>query len=442
MKTTTPDWRGTIALAVILGLAPASITHAGDWPALGRDSSRNAATPEKGAPTDWQIQKPARDKTPAQLAKNVRWEARLGSNNLASPVVAGGLVWVGTNNDVPRDPKKKEDAAVLMCFRETDGKFLWQYVSPRLDSEHEDFDRNSLNCSPLAEGDRLYFTTNRGDVVCLDIAALRAGKGEPRVVWKLDTRKELGVRLWAYSMLGKFTCSIGPSYKGRLYVTTGNGTGENSKTVPAPKAPSLVCLDAKTGKVLWSDASPGKGIMLAQWSSPLVAEVKGKGQVIAAQGDGWLRSFDALTGKLLWKFDLNPKKATPYKVGGGGERNFPLATPVLYENRVYIATGQEIDDGPNVGHLWCIDITKTPKNEAKDLSPVGDDFDPKSKVNADSALVWHYGGLVVPKPKGDESEWVFGRTMSNVAVHDGLVIAPELGTFREWPGPGSFIVRL
>ena len=69
-----------------------------------------------------------------------------------------------------------------------------------------------------------------------------------------------------------------------------------------------------------------------------------------------------------------------------------------------------------------------PKNKEKDLSPVGDNFDPRAEVNKDSGLVWHHGGLIVPKPK-KERDIVFGRTMSNVAIHDGMVIAVEIGGF-------------
>ena len=36
---------------------------------------------------------------------------------------------------------------------------------------------------------------------------------------------------------------------------------------------------------------------------------------------------------------------------------------------------------------------------AKDLSPVDDNFDPKDPKNANSGLVWHYGGMIDPKPK-------------------------------------------
>jgi outer membrane protein assembly factor BamB len=170
--------------------------------------------------------------------------------------------------------------------------------------------------------------------------------------------------------------------------------------------------------VLWQDASPGKDIMWASWSSPIVAEVKGRAQVIHAQGDGWLRSFDPLTGKLLWKFDLNPKKAKPYKFGGTGEKNFPTATPVLYDGRVYIATGQYPEDGPGVGHLWCIDPTKEPKAADRDVSP----------GTKEPAVIWHYGGKL-PKPKKDGRTYAFGRSVSSVAIHNGLVIATEVNGY-------------
>ena len=137
------------------------------------------------------------------------------------------------------------------------------------------------------------------------------------------------------------------------------------------------------------------------------------------------------TGELLWKFDCNPKKATPYKPGGRGQQCFIVATPVVYDNKLlHRRRPGARDDGNGVGHLWCIDITKTPKNKDKDLSPVNDNFDPKAAVNKDSGLVWHHGGPVLPKPK-DGREYVFGRTMSTVAVHDGLVYAAELAGYLQ-----------
>jgi outer membrane protein assembly factor BamB len=404
----------SVAAVILLSVSPRVL--GADWPMMGRTASRNAVSPEKGPPVRWSFEEGKRS--------NIKWAADLGGRNCASPVVASGLVWVGTNNTRPRDPKESGDASVLMCFRESDGKFLWQYVSPRLDDEGQDFPRAAINCAPLAEDGRLYFTTNRAEVVCLNVRRLQEGKGEPTLLWKLDMRKEHGVVPVAPQCPGLgFTCSIGASYENRIYVITGNGVGPGGKAVPSPEAPSLLCLDRDTGKVLWKDSSPGKAILQSQWSSPLLIEGRGKAQVVVGQGDGWVRSFDGKTGELLWKFDANPKSAVWKPVRG--TRNFIPATPVACDGKVYIASGHGPADSGGVGHLWCIDPHREPRNETKDISPVEDNFDPRAKVNAASGLVWHHGGPVEPAPRKGRP-YHFGRTLSSVAVHEGLVIAPEL----------------
>jgi outer membrane protein assembly factor BamB len=71
------------------------------------------------------------------------------------------------------------------------------------------------------------------------------------------------------------------------------------------------------------------------------------------RGDGWLYGFNAVTGEQLWKFDLNPKDAVWPET-----RNNCIATPVFYEGKVFIATGQDPEKGDGVGHMYCIDPTK------------------------------------------------------------------------------------
>ncbi len=372
---------------------------------LGRDGTHNAVSPEKDPPIRWNVKKP----------ENILWQARLGDNGFAPPIVSGGLVWIGTNNQRPRDPHFKDVAAVLMCFRASDGQFLWQYLSPRLENEHQDGPGLAIRCAPLDEGDRLFFTTNRWEVVCLDIGPLKRGKGEPRLLWKLDMIEKLGVAPVGGhpGCYPRYTPSLA-LYKDRLYTLTGNGVDEAGTSVPAPNAPSLICLDRNSGKVLWHDKSPGKNILEGQWSSPLVIEVKGRAQVIAAQGDGWVRSFDALTGKPIWQFDSNPKDAVwNPRNRNTTTRNFFLATPVYAGGRVYIANGQGSEFATGPGRLFCIDPTRE-----GDVSPELPDGPGKGKPNPNSAAVWCFEG------KGGKRAESMQRTTSNVVVHEGLVIAP------------------
>jgi outer membrane protein assembly factor BamB len=76
-------------------------------------------------------------------------------------------------------------------------------------------------------------------------------------------------------------------------------------------------------------------------------------QLVSAQGDGWVRGYEATTGKKLWEFDTNPKDSVWPRT-----RNELIATPVIFENKVYIANGQDPEHGEGVGHFYVIDATK------------------------------------------------------------------------------------
>src|SRR5262245_25306475 len=166
----------TLVAATPLLPAPAA---GADWPMLGRDATRNPASPEKGPPAWWQLAH--RDEAGTEHpARNVRWRADLGTYAAGDPVVSGGLVWVGTNNRRPRDPKDKALAGVLMCFREADGRFLYQHVTRAPAGSHlADLNWTGHTSSPLAVGDRVWFTTALAEVMCLDVGPLRRGEGPP-----------------------------------------------------------------------------------------------------------------------------------------------------------------------------------------------------------------------------------------------------------------------
>jgi outer membrane protein assembly factor BamB len=415
-----------VLASVVVASVSFAIARVADWPMLGRDATRNAVSPEKNPPTRWQT---------GEVEENVKWKAALGSISYSDPVVSGGLVWIGTNNTVPGKYDQAADASVLLCLRESDGRPLYRYVSPRLPQGRvHDSPLSSMACSPLIENDRLWFTTNRGEVVCLDIGPLlrskdkdeRITRDDAKVLWKLDLMRELNVFIRGASMAICHTCSIA-GWKDYVYVITGNGAPYH-QDVPRPEAPSLVCLDKRTGKVVWQDSSPGTNILEGQWSSPLVIEAGGQAQVIAPQGDGWLRSFDAATGKPLWWFDINLKESR-WKLAGS-DRRMMLATPVYYEGRVYIGSGLPPEYGESGGRLCCIDPTKRGDISTelaldaannllahRRLQAVDTARGERAVPNPNSGLVWEFA------PIGKTFEQRMHGTLSNVAIDQGLVIA-------------------
>lgn len=421
----------SVVIALVLG---ENSTLAADWPMLGRDGTRNSVSAETGAPTLWcPEQRRRKDDHVLREPHGIRWSARPGSISFASPVVSGGLVWIGGGDSRPRGKDGEEGfVSLLKCFSVADGKQVYEYVSPMLSNNwQQDAGWSGLGSSPLIEGDRLWITTNRSEVLCLDIGPLVRGEGAPREVWKLDLVKKFDTNPRVALMGPPRPCSIGPSWKGRIFVTINNGVSDDQITIPRPDAPSLVCLNKDTGEVYWKDNSPGANILMSQFASPTIAEIAGSVQVIVPQSDGWLRAFNPETGAMLWEFDVNPKTAS-YTISGQGDRNDLFANAVVYEDRVYVASGRDAEQGEGVGRLVCVDPTKrgdvsselAVNAEGKPLprrrlQAVDTKAGEKAIPNPNSALIWEF------VRSGEEFPDQMHRMLGSVAISKGLVIAAD-----------------
>ena len=360
-----------------------------EWPMWGGTADRNMVSSMKGVPTEWDV----------KTKKNIKWVADLGSQSYGNPVVAGGMVFVGTNNELLRDPKQGGDRGVLMAFRESDGQFLWQQAHAKLESGRaNDWPFQGVASSPLVENRRLYYVSNRGVLLCVDIDGFHdkendgpfkdeklTGMNDADVIWQYDMMEEVGA--YPHNL-----ANSSPVIAGNLiYVSTSNGQDESHVNVPSPKAPSIIALDKETGKLSWEDNSVQERILHGQWSTPSVGMIGGVLQVVSAQGDGWVRGYEAQSGKKLWEFDTNPKDSVWPRT-----RNEVIATPVIHENRVYIANGQDPEHGEGVGHMYAIDATKR-----GDITTTG--------------KLWQYDKI--------------RRSISTAAVADGLVYISDFSGF-------------
>src|SRR5215471_9812825 len=369
--------------------ALASDPGTGDWPMWGGTPDRNMVSNMKGLPTTWDI----------KTKKNIKWVAALGSQTCGNVVVSGGMVFIGTNNEGLRDPKITGDKGVLMAFRESDGQFMWQMVHDKLAAGRvNDWPYQGVASSALVDGDRLYYVSNRAELVCLDTQGFRdkkndgpvtneklTGEFNADVVWIFDMIEEVG------SLPHNLANSSPVMYGDLIFVSTSNGQDESHVNIPSPKAPAIIALNKKTGKLVWEDNSVGDRILHGQWSSAAVGKIGDATQVVIGQGDGWVRGFEAVTGKKLWEFDMNPKDSVWPKT-----RNEVISTPVIYRDKVYIANGQDPEHGEGVGHLYAIDPTKR-----------GD--------ITQSGRIWHYDKI--------------RRSISTGAIYNGLLFYSDFSGF-------------
>lgn len=422
MTNTVVKWAVAIVAASVL-------TQAEDWPQWGgNDPGRNMYSSAKGLPDSFEPGKTKSGTEEIDLAttKNVKWVAKLGSQSYANPVVAGGKVFVGTNNESPRDKRHVGDRSILYALDEKSGKFLWQLVVPKLKSgKVNDWENLGLLAAPLVIGNRLWVVTSRCEVLCLDTEGMANGndgpyKDEAKYV-TLDTGKppiEPGPTdadiIWRYDMmeeLGVFphnasNCSV-ILVDGKLFVCTSNGQDWTHVNIPSPNSPSFIALDPKTGELLGEDnAAVGHRIYHGQWTSPSAGKVDGKWQVFFGGGDGVLYAVSTTPEKgsgqpktkifpnqpdleedpelnyikNVWWVDCVPPE---YKVKDGKPIKYPAAegpseinsTPVYYDNKVYVAIGQDPEHGEGVGRLVCID----PAGKTGDLTKTG--------------IVWDYKGI-------------------------------------------------
>ncbi len=332
----------TLTILALLPLA-ASPAFTADWHMWGGTPQRNMInTVEKNIPDTWDV----------ATGKNIKWISQLGSQSFGNPVVAGGKIFVGTNNQFERQPKVKGDKGVFMCFREADGKFLWQNAHDKLASGRvNDWPMQGICSTCNVDGNRVYYVSNRCELVCADVEGANDGTGSGKILWKLDMMKELGV--FPHNM-----SASSPNIDGELvYVVTSNGVDESHVVIPAPDAPSFIAVNKKTGEVVWDMARPRR-------QDPARPVVQPGDRRDRRREAGHLPRrrraavcLRAATGKELWTFQCNPE-GTVYKLGGRGTRNELIATPVIYKDRVYIAMGQDPEHGEGPGHMYAVDATR------------------------------------------------------------------------------------
>ena len=425
-----PIRTGLLALALATLCVVPWHTPAKDWPQWGGTDGKNMVSQEMGLPDSFVPGEKDSEtgRIKIETAKNVKWGLKLCQAIYSTPAVAAGKIFIGG-----RQPGQ----GLMMCLDEKTGKLLWQWQGPaRKVPEHIDGfligigpnpEALGVCSSPIVDGERVYFMAHNFVLVCLDINGQPPGPqaGRARVLWEFDLCDKFGV----------FPCDAAngsPVIDGDLlYVQTSNGVDRNMepakelrRKVPAPQAPNLIVLDKRTGRLVATDDAPiASRLLHGQWSSPSLGTVAGRKLVFYGGGDGFCYAFAALPSvpdkpvklETAWFCDCVPPeyKATgdldpvSYYVLGDKRRKGTvnkndgafvgvseiIATPVLCQNRVYVAIGRDPEHGRGRGALLCIDAAQT-----GDITQTG--------------KLWSYQGL--------------DRTLSTVSIAGGLLYVSDV----------------
>lgn len=370
------------AIPAVLVVSGVMTAQAEDRPQWGERHTRNMVSSETGLPADFD----------PETGRNVRWSTSLGGNAYGTPVIAGGKILIGANNETPRDPRIDGDYGVLLCLNEADGSLLWQLVAPRIGGDdYLDWPMIAMCAAPTVEGDRAYTVTNRHDLVCLDLTGQHNGNEGPYldegkdlaptgapalevtaqdadIVWKLNLPEAVGM----YPHDAAHTSILlDGDY---LYLNSGNGVDNTHRVVRKPDAPSLIVVDKRTGAVVAQDNERmGPKIFHATWSPPALGIVEGKKLLVFGGPDGMLYGFRGVDAKSksgavaplerVWRFDGDPtapkenvaeflenRKVSPSVIEG---------MPVMLGDRVYYTLGGDIWWGKEQSWLKCVDATGT-----------------------------------------------------------------------------------
>jgi outer membrane protein assembly factor BamB len=340
---------------------------ADDWPAW-RGPTGQGQCGEKTLPLAW------------SPTENVRWKVPLPDAGSSTPAVWGDRVFVtqasektlwppgGGNGGVAKARKRS-----LLCFARADGKLLWQ-ADVIYDQEESTHPTNPYcSASPATDGERV--------VVSYGSAGFYAYDFSGKQIWKVDAGKM--EHIWGNAS--------SPVLWGELAILW-CGPGEKQ---------TLLAVNKKTGAKVWEHAeAPGDPKkFLGSWSTPVVAAVDGRDQLVLSISHR-LKGFDPAAGKELWTCDgLGPLvytsplvadgvavamsgyggPALAVKLGGGGDltkdrlwhltKGNPqrVGSGVLVGGHVYIV---EADGRPHCfdlktgEELWQKQMEKKPVGEA------------------------------------------------------------------------------
>lgn len=252
-----------IVSSAVISSVPFS--HGGDWTRF-RGPNGSAVSDVRNVPTEWSD------------SKNLAWKVALPGPGSSSPIVVGDRVFVtcysgyGTSRNESADVSKLQRH--LVCVSLKDGKIQWDKTieSKEREDSYSGFirDHGYATSTPTSDGERVYVFFGKTGVLAFDL--------DGKELWRTSVGTGSGQNGW-----GSGSSPI--LYRDSVIVSA------------AAESKSLVALDKKTGKQLWT--SPADSLH-GSWTTPVLVEVAGgkTEMVLSAPFEMW--GFDPDNGDFLW----------------------------------------------------------------------------------------------------------------------------------------------
>jgi outer membrane protein assembly factor BamB len=249
----------------------------------------------------------ARTAAPVEFGdtKNIKWKIEVPGRGFSTPVIWGDRIFLTTATptgksaqpapppEQPQNPgaqnpegrrqgrggpgggagANEEQKFVVMCLDKKTGKTIWERVA-KTATPHEGYHRqygSFASNAPLTDGRYLYVSFGSRGIYCYDLNG--------KLIWE----KDLGVQM---RMRNQFGEGVAPALHGNLLI----------HPYDQESGSFVVALDKRNGKEAWR-ASRDE---ISAWSTPLIADIKGKKQVVIS-ATRKVRAYNPEDGKLIWE---------------------------------------------------------------------------------------------------------------------------------------------
>lgn len=283
------------------------------WPSW-RGPGQFGASEERNLPESWQVD-----------GENHLWTYPVRGRG--TPVIANGRVYVLGYSDEGADLVE-----LLLCLDEQSGKLIWQHAFSDFISDTV-YDRYSIG-SPTVD-------PQTGNVYCLTSPGLLCCfTGDGELKWQISMMEVFGRLTFPNGRTGA------PAIEGDLVIV------HPITSMWGPAGPAMdrfYAFDKRTGELVWW-SQPGASPKDNSMSMPVFQWLNGRRVLYATTGCGYLVCLDARTGQLMWRY---------FMTNGGMN-----ASVLLYRDMAIAIHGTENIDASNIGRMIAVRTGSEPSADA------------------------------------------------------------------------------